>query len=240
MKRTNLKKGLSVLLMTTMVLSSALTVEAASGGSSGSGGSSSSSSNKEASRTEQEGGSGVESGGGSNVSNSANVFEGVSVLSASGNVAVAGSNVRTTVAGAYAVKALRGAAVVTPLADVSASLQLKNGQTPYIMVFDTNEKKSPLAMSCINAAISAQGGTFLTAINVELGAKENGKIISLKNGGAAMVTGLPKGADTSKTYYVVCVQPGGAISILADQDSNPNTVTFEIKAGLGTYGLVEK
>ena len=52
------------------------------------------------------------------------------------------------------------------------------------------------------------------------------------------MVGLPKNADTSKTYSVVCVQPGGVVTILKDQDDSPATVTFEVKAGLATYAIV--
>ncbi len=233
MKRKSLKKSLLVALMATMVFASAFTAEAASGGSAGSSGSNS---RKEETREE----SGERTANEAGASDTSTLFENVNMLSAGANISVAGSNVKSTVAGAYAVKSLQGAAVTTPLADIKASLNLKDGQTPYIMAFDTDAKKSPLAMDCVNAAISTQGGTLVTAINVDLGAKENGRLISLKNGSAALAVGLPKNADTNKAYYVVCVQPGGAISILKDQDSSSKTVTFEIKAGLGLYALVAK
>lgn len=229
MKRKSLKKSLLMALMTTMVFASAFTVEAASGGSAGSSG-------KGETREESVNEEPVATG----ASDTSKPFENVNMLSAGANIAVAGSNVKSTIAGAYAVKSLQGAAVTTPLADIKASLNLKDGQTPYIMAFDTDAKKSPLAMDCVNAAISTQGGTLITAINVDLGARENGRLVSLKNGSAALAVGLPKNADTDKTYYVVCVQPGGAISILKDQDSNPKTVTFEIRAGLSLYALVAK
>ncbi len=161
-------------------------------------------------------------------------------VSAGGNVSVAGTAVKSTVAGAIKVDTLRGVAVTTPLAEVKASLGLSGSQTPYVIVFDTNAKKSNLAMNCVNAAAESLGGQVVSAINVTLGAKEKGKIISLTNGSAGMVVGLPKNADTARTYSVVCVQPGGVITILSDQDSNPATVTFAVKAGLGTYGIVAK
>ena len=52
-----------------------------------------------------------------------------------------------------------------------------------------------------------------------------------------MAVGLPKGADTTKTYSIICVQPGGVVTMLEDIDTNPKTVTFDVKAGLGTYAL---
>lgn len=249
MKRKSLKRALVTALMTTMVFASTLTVEAASGGSAGSSGSGSSGTKSESSKpqereeTRERTGNAVNSVPGEvagSVSGVTEVFSNVTTVSAGGTVTVAGTAVKSTIAGAAIVKSLRGAAVITPLADVKASLGLKNGQTPFVMTYDTDAKKSPLAMKCVDAAIEAEGGTLVTAINVDLSAKENGKIVSLKNGSAAMAVGLPKNVDVKKTYYVVCVQPGGVISILQDQDTNPNTVTFEIKAGLGTYALAMK
>ena len=52
--------------------------------------------------------------------------------------------------------------------------------------------------------------------------------------------GLPKTADTTKTYSAICVQPGGATTILEDQDTDPTTVTFAVQAGLGTYAIIAK
>ena len=169
---------------------------------------------------------------------SAPVAATIEATSAGGSVTVAGTKVKNTVAGMFTVKKLQGVAVITPLAEVKANLGLTAGQTPYIIAFDTDVKKSALAMNCVNAAAEAMGANVITAINVTLGAKQNGKTIELTNGSAGMVVGLPKTADTTKTYYVVCVQPGGVVTILNDQDLSPATVTFEIQAGLGTYGVI--
>ena len=203
-----IKKILAATLAATMVMASALTV-CATTTSGGSGSSSSSSSTSVAAED---------------------------VKSANVEIKVAGSSVKTTIAGGYAAKKVEGVAVTTPMAEVKASLGLKDGQTPYIIVYDTDAEKSHLAMDCVNAAAESMGATFVTAINVDLGAKENGKFISLKDGSIAMVVGSPN-VDVTKTYSMVCVQPGGVVTILEDQDTNPKTVTFDVKAGLGTYAL---
>lgn len=187
------------------------------------------------------GGSSDNGGGSSQSSESQPSFPPtVKTYSASAPIMVAGTQVKTTVAGAFDIKEAQGAAVVTPLSEVKASLGLTGTQAPYVMAFDTDAKKSNLAMGCVNATAEALGGEVVTSLNVTLGAKENGKIVSLANGSAGMAVGLPKKADQSKTYSVVCVQPGGVISILEDQDNSPATVTFEIKAGIGTYGIIAK
>lgn len=216
MKSNKVKKLLAATLAATMMLSSALTV-AASGGSGGSTGAPSSTSESSESSAPE-----------------------IKTSSAGAKVSIAGTSVATTVAGAYLAKTVQGMAVITPAAALKTSLGLTGSQTPYIVAFDTDPKKSNKAMACVDAAATALGGNVVTALNIDLAAKSNGKVIKLSNGSAAMIAGLPKGADLTKTYYVVCVQPGGVITVLEDQDASPATVTFEIKAGLGTYGIVAR
>lgn len=164
--------------------------------------------------------------------------EPATVKGANAEIKVAGSNVKTSIAGAYAAKTVQGTAVVTPLADVKANLGLKDGQRPAITIYDTDEKKSPAALASINAAAEALGGEVLTTLNINLGAKENHKWVALESGSIALATGLPKGADTTKTYCAILVQPGGEVTILEDQDTNPKTITFEVKGGIGAYAIV--
>lgn len=233
MKSKKVQKVLALTLAATMMLASALTVSASSGGSAGVTGSAGSAGSTESKAPVSE-----SSDGGSGSSESA--VSSVQTFASGASVTVGGSKVQTTVAGAYAAKSVAGVAVVTPIANLKASLGLSGSQTPYIMVFDTNPKKSNLAMNCVNAAVDALGGSLVTTLNVDLGAKEKGKWVALSSGSAGLVIGLPKTADTSKTYSIVCVQPGGVVTILQDQDASPATVTFEVKAGRGTYGIVAK
>lgn len=211
-----MKRILAVVLAATMVMASALTVCATTTSTSGAGAANSSSSSSE----------------------SATVAP-AEVKAAGAAMKIAGTDVKTTIAGGYAAKKVEGVAVTTPMADVKANLGLSAGQTPYVVVYDTDAKKSHLAMDCVNAAAESLGADFVAAINVDLGAKENGKFVSLANGSIAMVVGIPK-VDVTKTYYMVCVQPGGVVTILEDQDTNPETVTFAVQAGLGTYAIVAK
>ena len=159
--------------------------------------------------------------------------------SAGATITVGGKEVKTSVEGVYAANSVQGVAITTALTDVKAALGLTGSQRPVIIIYDTDVKKSDKAMACVNAAVEAIGGELTATLNVDLGAKDNsGKWITLSDGSVAMATGLPKGADTSKTYSIVCVQPGGVVTILEDKDTNPATVTFEVKAGLGTYAIV--
>lgn len=156
-------------------------------------------------------------------------------------ISVAGSSVKTTIAGGYAAKNVEGVAITTPLADVKASLGLKPGQTPYIIVYDLNPQKSYKAMDSINAAAEALGASVVTSLNVDLGARQDGKFVSLSGGSIGMVAGIPKASiDPTKTYSVVKVQLGGAVTVLDDLDTNPNTVTFEVAAGPAAYSIVAK
>ena len=160
---------------------------------------------------------------------------------ANATIKVNGVTVKTSIAGVYAAESLNGVAVTTPEADLAAALGLTSGQKAAIIIYDTDQKKSTAAMVSVNAAIEALGGADLVStLNIDLGAKQNGKWVTLSNGSVALKAGLPKTADTTKTYSVICVQPGGATTILEDQDTDPATVTFAVQAGLGTYAIVAK
>lgn len=158
-------------------------------------------------------------------------------VEANANVKVGGVEVRTTVSGVYAAQKVQGVAVKTDLATVKTNLGLKVGQIPKVTIYDTDPKKSDKAMACVNTAAEAAGLDVVATLNVDLGAVEKGKWVTLTDGSVAMAVGLPKGADTTKTYSIICVQPGGVVTMLEDIDTNPKTVTFDVKAGLGTYAL---
>ena len=215
-----IKKILAATLAATMVMASALTVCAAGSGS--------------AAPAESTGSSNSEG----TTSQTINLEE---QKSAGSTIKLAGSNAKTTVAGAYSAKKVQGVVVNTAASEIKAALNLTGDQTPYIIVYDTDTKKSNKAMDSVNAAITALGGGNIEAtLNIELGAKSAGKFVSLKDGSVGTVVGLPKNTDTTKTVSVICVRPGGEVTVLEDQDSNPKTVTFEVKAGLGTYSIITK
>lgn len=162
------------------------------------------------------------------------------IKGANAEIKVGGTVVRTSIAGAYAARSVQGVAVTTPASDLAAKLGLKAGQKAAITIYDADEKNSPAAMASINAAAEALGGKVLAALNINLGAKQNHKWVALEGGSVALATGLPKGADTTKTYCAICVLPGGEVTILEDLDTNPKTVTFEVKSGIGAYAIVAK
>lgn len=155
-------------------------------------------------------------------------------------VAVAGSSVKTTVAGCYAAKKVQGVAVTTPAADLSAKLGLEKGQKAYVTVYDTDAKKSSKAMESLEAAATAVNGSIVSTLNFDLFAKQSGKKVVLSNGAVQVTVGLPKTADTTKTYVVIRVVPGGEVTVLDNTSTNPKAVTFEVTAGQGTYAIVAK
>lgn len=155
-------------------------------------------------------------------------------------VKVAGLDVVTTVAGVYAAQTVQGAAITVPTADIKAALNLGTGQSPKVVMYDTDPAKSTAAMACVNAAAEVLGAEVLACLNIDLSAVQGGKRVELADGSVGMAVGLPKGADASKTYSIVCVRPGGATETFEDQDTNPKTVTFPVQAGLGTYAIVCK
>ena len=153
-------------------------------------------------------------------------------------VKVAGKSVVNTITNIVMAKSVEGAVVTTPKADIMAAFGLEKGQEPKVVMFDLDPKKSYLAMDSINGAVKAINGTFLTALDIDLYAVGAGKKIELKDGSVAMSIGLPKGADTTKTYVMVCVQAKGVTTILEDQDTEPSTITFAVQPGLAGYALV--
>lgn len=215
-----MKRILAAVLAATMVMASALTASAAT--------------------TTVSGGSGSTDTG-SSESSQPSAFEILvekSTVKADVKMNIGKFKIKTSVAGVYAAESVEGCAIISDLADITAVLGLKPGQTPKVLVFDTDMKKSYLAKASIDAAANALGATVVTAINVDLGAVQDNKWVELEDGSIVMMAGLPKTADLSKTYAVVCVQSGGAISVFNDVDTIPETITFPVNAGLGTYAIV--
>lgn len=149
--------------------------------------------------------------------------------------------VKSTVSGAFLVNKVNGVAVTTPLSNIVSGYGIGSGETAYAMVWDLDPKKSNLAQQVIDLAAASQGATAGPALNIEIGKKSGGKFSLLSTEGPAIriAVGIPANfAQDGKTYAVVRVRPGGAVSILADVDDNPNTVTFDTTAGAGAYAII--
>lgn len=122
------------MLAATMVMASAVTVSATGSNTSDPGVSSSESSNSEPQEL---------------------TYAETMSKAADAPIEVAGTDVKTSVAGVYAAQKVQGTAVTTPVAEVKAALGLSGNQTPVIIIYDTDEQKSYRAMECVNAAVEA-------------------------------------------------------------------------------------
>lgn len=169
--------------------------------------------------------------GGSAVSSIAQIAETSSV-----------AGVTTSVKGVYLATSVNGVAITTSVANIASSYNLGAGETPYARVYNMDVKKSPLAAAAINSAAEALGATVGPYINVELGFVKGGKFGLLPADGApiTMSFGIPKSfVQAGATYAVICVRPGGAVTVLPNTSTNPNVVTFSTTGGQGAYAIIK-
>ena len=149
---------------------------------------------------------------------------------------------KTTVSGVYLATSVSGTAITTGMDAIKAGYGLAANEKAYAKFSNLDAKKSPLAKQAIDWAAASQNAVVGPMLNVELGKMTAGKYSLLPADGAAirLSFGIPKNfAQDGKTYAVVCVRAGGAVSILADTDSNPNTVTFDTTGGAGAYAIIK-
>ncbi|MBE5878161.1 MAG: hypothetical protein E7290_14925 [Lachnospiraceae bacterium] len=152
-------------------------------------------------------------------------------------VKMAGISVTSTIAGSYATES--GLAVISPMKDLTAALGLADDMEAYIVAVDTDYDSAPLAMAVVDAAATALGADVVSVVTMDLCGKKNGLYYNLGMDTSVGVIMLEvKNPDPTKTYSVVCVQPGGVVTILPDVDDVSGTVTCELKAGLATYAIV--
>lgn len=152
------------------------------------------------------------------------------------------AGVKSTLEGVYLATSVNGTAITSSLSSISQSYGLAAGEVPYVRFSNMDAKKSFLAKAVIDEAAASLGATVGPCINIELGKKSNGKFSLLSSDGAAIAVkvGIPKSfAQSDKTFAVVCVRPGGAVSVLKDTDSNPDTLTFETTGGQGAYAIIK-
>lgn len=151
------------------------------------------------------------------------------------------AGVKTTVGGVYLATKVNGSIVSTSAAAIAESYGLAGNEKAYAKFSNLDAKKSPLAMQAVVAAAASQGAEVGPVLNVELGKMTAGKYSLLPSDGAAirLSFGIPKSfVQAGKTYAVVVVRAGGAVSILQDIDENPNTVTFDTTGGAGAYAII--
>lgn len=152
------------------------------------------------------------------------------------------AGVKTTTAGVYLATGVNGSVVTTSVAAIAEGYGLTGSEKPYAKFSNLDAKKSPLAKAAIDLAAEAKGAVVGPVLNIELGKMSGGKYSLLPSDGAAIriSLGIPKSfAQADKTYAVVCVRAGGAVTILEDVDSNPDTVTFDTTGGAGAYAIIK-
>lgn len=152
------------------------------------------------------------------------------------------AGVTSTVQGVYIATSVNGTAITSSLAGIASSYGLAAGEVPFARFSNMDVKKSNLAKAVIDNAAAAIGATVGPCINIEIGKKAGGKFSLLSQDGEniTIMIGIPKSfAQDGKTFAMVCVRPGGAVSILQDTDTNPNTITFDTKGGQGAYAIIK-
>lgn len=149
---------------------------------------------------------------------------------------------KSTVQGVYIATSVNGTAITSGLAGIASSYGLAAGEVPYARFSNMDVKKSNLAKAVIDNAAAALGATVGPCINIEIGKKAGGQFSLLSQDGENITikVGIPKSfAQSGKTFAVICVRPGGAVTVLQDTDSNPDTITFDTTGGQGAYAIVK-
>jgi len=163
-----------------------------------------------------------------------------SIADISSTSSVAG--VKSTVGGVYAASSVDGVAINTSVASITSGYNLASDETPYARVYNMDVKKSHLAAAAINQAAEALGAVVGPYINVELGFVKGGKFGLLPTDGAPITLsfGIPKSfAQSGKTFAVICVRPGGVVTVLENTSTNPNIITFTTTGGQGSYAIIK-
>lgn len=146
-------------------------------------------------------------------------------------VAVAGSEVKTSISGTYAAKEVQGAAVTDTYVDVEANLGLRRGQIPYITVSDADAGEYPKEMERVSLVMDAMGGGAVEAVlDINLEARKKGKFVRLTHGSVHVTAGIPVKKNFGEAVCVICVRPDGEVIVMQDVDSNPDTFTFGVQA----------
>lgn len=147
------------------------------------------------------------------------------------------AGVKSTVSGVYLATSVNGVAVTT----IADSYGLAKNEKAYVRAYNFDSKRSTAAKAVIDSAAASMGAEVGPVINFEFGKMADGKFSLLPSDGASfnVKVGIPKSfAKEGKTYAIVCVRPGGTVSIIKDADNDPNTVTFPTTAGQAAYALI--
>lgn len=155
-------------------------------------------------------------------------------------VTVGGKVVKSAISGASSVQTFKGVAVrANDAAIKAAGAAIATGERAYVKSYDVTAKNSPAVFASFNGCAQALGGKVLAAMNVDFGKLAGKKYSQLDpNVQVPTTVGIPGKIEAGKKYAIIKVLPGGATEVLEDQDTDPNTVTFNIQGGLASYALV--
>lgn len=152
------------------------------------------------------------------------------------------AGIKSSVSGVYLATSVNGAVITTGLDKIVSGYSLAGDEKPYARLYNLEAKRSPLAYAAIVDAAANMNAMVGPTINIELGKMKGGKYSLLSADGAEIEVklGIPKSfAQADKTFAVVCVRPGGKVTILQDKDINPDTVTFNTTGGQGAYAIIK-
>jgi len=174
------------------------------------------------------------SGGGSSSSGSTQAATKSSVV-------VGGKTLTSSISGSYSAPNVNGTAVISAKADVNAALGLKSGETASVRIFKSNY--GPKAQKCVADTAAALNVTVGPVLDINLGKiVKNGKYTNVQHINAPVVftVGIPASfANVESPFFMINIQPGGAVAVLQDMDTDPNTITFAT-ADFGVFALARQ
>lgn len=147
----------------------------------------------------------------------------------------------TTTAGFYMATKVNGTAILSSVADIKAGYGLAGDEKPFVKFYNFDAKKSYAANAALAAIAASQNAYMGTAFNLEIGKMSAGKYSLLASNGSdiTVTVGIPAAMRVAGARYAVaCVRPGGAVSVLADNDASETSVTFVTKGGQAAYAII--
>ena len=150
--------------------------------------------------------------------------------------------IKSDLPGVYLATGVNGIVNLTDSTSMAQSYGLVSGEKPYAKISDMDGRKSYLAQLCIDNIAQTLNAAVGPAIDVEIGKMTSEGFSLLPEEGAPITlrAGIPKSfAQEGKTFAVVAIRPGGAVSVLNDIDNNPDTITFDTTAGKAVYALIK-
>ena len=161
-------------------------------------------------------------------------------VSASGPIRLGSTIFKPDIAGKIMITKgtkLTGMAVRNSAATISSNAGLTKTERPYFTAYTLTPKTSGAVYDSFNGAAAAVGGRVLGGFNANLSKIEAGKRTNLSED---VKTPLTVGVENKEglTLEVAKVVSGGETTILEDQDTDPNTVTFDVSGGDAAYAVI--